>query len=138
MKKLTREEMDYFLGKINFGASALDARSINIMNRIDTLFKDTNNLNEIEEQNENLAYENRCFGEFLDRLGYSFNDISAVATGDFKSMRNDYTATKILNGISPDEEHKFKALNLYDARHWVINHLDCSYEWNINLTGVSK
>ncbi len=95
-------------------------------------------INDLEEQNENLAYENKCFGEFLDKLGYSLDDITSIANGDFKSMRNDYTATKILNGVSTDVEHKFKALNLHDARHWVINHLDCSCEWDINLMGVSK
>ena len=39
--KVTKEEFDYFLGKIDFGNSFLDAKAIDIMNRLDTLFTKT-------------------------------------------------------------------------------------------------
>lgn len=30
-----------------------------------------------------------------------------------------------------DTQYDFEAETLEDARHWVINHLDCSCEWNV-------
>ena len=38
MNKVTKEEMDYLFSKIDFSKSFLDAKAINIMNRVDTLF----------------------------------------------------------------------------------------------------
>jgi hypothetical protein len=32
---------------------------------------------------------------------------------------------------SKKEKHQFKALNISDARHWIINHLDTSQEWTL-------
>jgi hypothetical protein len=32
---------------------------------------------------------------------------------------------------SKKEQHQFKALNISDARHWIINHLDTSQEWTL-------
>jgi hypothetical protein len=32
---------------------------------------------------------------------------------------------------SKKEKHQFKASNISDARHWIINHLDTSQEWTI-------
>ena len=39
MDKVTKEEMDYLFSKIDFSKSFLDAKAINIMNRVDTLFQ---------------------------------------------------------------------------------------------------
>ena len=39
MEKVTKREFNYFVDKINFGDSYLDAIAIDIMNRIDTLFR---------------------------------------------------------------------------------------------------
>lgn len=92
-------------------------------------------INELVDQNENLAYENKCFGEFLDKLGYSLDDISYIASGSYDSLKVEYDAIR-LDGVStgaivPTIIKRFRALNDYDARHWVINHLDCSFEWEI-------
>jgi len=32
---------------------------------------------------------------------------------------------------SNKEQHQFKALNILDARAWIVNHLDCSQEWTL-------
>jgi hypothetical protein len=32
---------------------------------------------------------------------------------------------------SKKEKHQFKALNISDARNWIINHLDTSQEWTL-------
>lgn len=36
---------------------------------------------------------------------------------------------------SEKEHYTFRAASLEDARHWVINHLDCSQTWDIGLVG---
>lgn len=36
---------------------------------------------------------------------------------------------KTFYATSQREHHTFKASNLSDAKHWVINHLDLSQEW---------
>jgi len=33
------------------------------------------------------------------------------------------------------ESHTFEAVNMMDARHWVINHCDCSRSWNVEEIG---
>lgn len=38
MEKVTREEFDYFMDKINYADSFLDAKAIQIMSRFGTLF----------------------------------------------------------------------------------------------------
>lgn len=30
------------------------------------------------------------------------------------------------------EAHTFKSISSFEARHWVINNLDCSQEWQVN------
>ena len=32
---------------------------------------------------------------------------------------------------SSKEQYQFKAKNIYEARTWIINHLDTSYEWTL-------
>jgi hypothetical protein len=32
---------------------------------------------------------------------------------------------------SNKEHYTFRALNISDARHWIINHLDTSQEWTL-------
>ena len=32
---------------------------------------------------------------------------------------------------SVKESYEFKAWNIHEARHWIINHLDCSQEWTL-------
>lgn len=32
---------------------------------------------------------------------------------------------------SKNEQHQFQAKNIFDARNWIINHLDCSQEWTL-------
>lgn len=39
--------------------------------------------------------------------------------------------TKGYSGYKGEEQYSFEAENMEDARHWVINHLDCSCKWNI-------
>lgn len=39
--------------------------------------------------------------------------------------------TKGYNGYTGEEQYDFEAENMEEARHWVINHLDCSCEWTI-------
>ena len=39
MKKVTKSEFDYFMSKINFSESFLDAKAVDIMNRCDSLFE---------------------------------------------------------------------------------------------------
>lgn len=39
-------------------------------------------------------------------------------------MKTFYATSKV-------EHYTFKATNISDARHWVINHLDLSLEWTI-------
>jgi len=40
MEKVTEKELDYFLAKIDWKHSFLDAKALDIMNRLSTLFKD--------------------------------------------------------------------------------------------------
>lgn len=37
-----------------------------------------------------------------------------------------FVATSELGG-----SYTLKAASIDEARHWVINHLDCSYEWHV-------
>lgn len=39
VEKVTEEEFDYFLSKIDWGKTFLDAKALDIMNRLGTLFK---------------------------------------------------------------------------------------------------
>lgn len=39
--------------------------------------------------------------------------------------------TKGYRGYTGEEQYEFEAEDLQDARHWIINHLDCSCEWNV-------
>ena len=39
--------------------------------------------------------------------------------------------TRQYSGQSDINSVTFRVNNLSDARHWVINHLDCSYQWDI-------
>jgi hypothetical protein len=42
---------------------------------------------------------------------------------------------KAVNVNDTNEAHEFPELTYDDAKHWVINHLDCSKEWVIyNIT----
>jgi hypothetical protein len=41
------------------------------------------------------------------------------------------TATTIHERATEPESHTFEAENASDARHWVINHCDCSREWTV-------
>ena len=34
-------------------------------------------------------------------------------------------------GFNPLERHTFKAINMIDARNWIVNHLDTSIKWQI-------
>ena len=34
-------------------------------------------------------------------------------------------------GFNPLERYTFTAADRQEARHWVINHLDCSIKWQI-------
>ena len=43
---------------------------------------------------------------------------------------NKYNA---VNNANVNDVVNFKAETLTDARHWVINHLDCSKEWTLYL-----
>jgi hypothetical protein len=45
-----------------------------------------------------------------------------IAHNDQK--RNEY-------GFNPNEKYSFRAADIESARHWVINHLDCSKNWRI-------
>ena len=47
--KVTEEEFDYFLSKIDFKHSFLDAKAIDIMNRLNTLFKPNSLIRELED-----------------------------------------------------------------------------------------
>jgi hypothetical protein len=49
MNKVTKEEFDYFLGKIDFSKTNLDAKAIEIMNRLGTLFSDEYSMEEINK-----------------------------------------------------------------------------------------
>jgi hypothetical protein len=33
--------------------------------------------------------------------------------------------------LSSKEQHIFEALDPSEAKHWIINHLDCSQEWTL-------
>ena len=39
--------------------------------------------------------------------------------------------TKGYLGYTGEKQYEFEAENLEEARHWVINHLDCSCEWYV-------
>jgi len=45
----------------------------------------------------------------------------------------DYIATSNMNSI-----FKFKALNDNEAKHYIINHCDCSQSWTFKLTETNK
>lgn len=34
-------------------------------------------------------------------------------------------------GFNPTERYEFQAKDTASARHWIVNHLDCSIEWQI-------
>ena len=42
---------------------------------------------ELLEENENLAQENKNFGEFLKQLGYTLDEITEIAYGDFLILK---------------------------------------------------
>lgn len=42
---------------------------------------------------------------------------------------NKQTIMKTYYAKSKLEHYTFRALTILDARHWIINHLDCSQEW---------
>lgn len=67
MNNVTKKEFDHFLSKINFADSHLDAKAIDIMNRLDTLF-DSNK--EVENPVDRLAeLEEVILHHYLDQ-GY--------------------------------------------------------------------
>lgn len=49
-EKVTKKEFDYFMGRLNFGASALDAKAIDIMNRLYMEFTERGKQEENEQE----------------------------------------------------------------------------------------
>lgn len=46
---------------------------------------------------------------------------------------------KAVNVNNTDEGYEFSAIDYEEAKHWVINHLDCSKQWCVyNITEEEK
>ena len=55
------------------------------------------------------------------------------------SIKKGYIATtKGYEGYLGKKEFRFSSEDLSDARHWVINHLDCSCEWDLKEITVYR
>jgi len=85
--------------------------------------------------NEPLAYYN------IPRdMVFNIKEIKLIAKEFDLNYTLDYINANVLfhkkvEYIAEDskqtEQHTFQATDEHEARHWVINHLDCSKVWNI-------
>jgi hypothetical protein len=83
--------------------------------------------NEITNWN-NKTYETK---EDANNAGNSWRNDCTVDQNIRKGRWFEIKEIKTYYAKSNKEHYTFRALDLSDARYWIINHLDCSQEWTL-------